>query len=196
MKCREIITEIFQDTRGYTFTGPKSQGNKVHFQFYTDTGTEYLVSFAQELDETIPGWEQGWRIWEVEFEQLGVDSGFGITGAGDAIAVLATVIDIIKTFISQQNSNNNPVAVLNFSGTETSRRRLYHTMINMFTRFAGSDFSEYSAGAKAGSVLYYIWNQNWKKLCDELSEDAQLKLQDPERWSNANYWRSTLEAVS
>jgi hypothetical protein len=65
------------------------------------------------------------QLWAVEFKSLS-GGRFGITGAGNAIRVFATVVDILKDFLSR---NQGKVGGLRFSAKEPSRKKLYLRMV-------------------------------------------------------------------
>lgn len=70
-------------------------------------------------------------IWELEFQSMDPKSrsnkdNFGLTGTGNAADVFSTVIDIIRSLLSDKSITVN---VLKMTAIEDSRRKLYQRMI-------------------------------------------------------------------
>lgn len=110
-----LLNELFNQPIYWTW-GPESEGEASAF-FATDT-TPYVVSFVQHDNFEDPDVD----LWDVEFGIDGVDypKSMEVANTGNAPAVFATVIDIIRDF-----AKNHKGIMLTFSGKGASRTKLY-----------------------------------------------------------------------
>jgi hypothetical protein len=98
--------------------------------FVTDSGGGYRVKFTQRNVKYLQPFNNS-NVWTTDFSlKNDWGSSWGISGTGDAFRVFATVIDIMKDFLKDEN----PDAVT-FSASEKSRKELYRAMIKRLPRF-------------------------------------------------------------
>jgi hypothetical protein len=125
-ESKEVVTELAN--KPYPF---KTQGNKKHFQarFVTDNKLVYNVMILVPLEDFEP------NKAEIEFfsENEDVLRGHKITGTGDSFKVFATVLEIIKAYLTKHKTINEFEFGANKS--EPSRVKLYDTMAKMLPKY-------------------------------------------------------------
>lgn len=131
MKIREIIVETIDISSAYPIT---SYGVKRgHWKAYAwDSNNRYIETTIIPYEKTNA---------YVEFRRGGR---LDVTGQGDALKVLATVISAVKLFLEE---NPNPEKLI-FSADEPSRQKLYRRMIKKIAPTLG-----YEVDADRGHVF-------------------------------------------
>ena len=106
--------------------------------FTTDAGDRYNISF--ERGEKYDDWQMEFSleqpgattsdILKARNIKLGHEAMYGVTGAGDALRVLATVVLVLRQFIAAQKPTQ-----ISFSAHEPSRIKLYQTFVRQVHRY-------------------------------------------------------------
>jgi hypothetical protein len=122
------ITEIFQTAQaGYTITDTKRWSlTTTEYLARTRDGREISIGIGYE-DKDVTRRNHGFDAMTVSFA---VDNEVGMTGQGDAIAVLNTVYRVVE----QQVQRSHPEYVV-FSGVDASHQKIYSAMVQ---RLAGN----------------------------------------------------------
>ena len=115
------LNEIFDKALPWEWDKNPSDTNMVAF-FQVDDA-EYNVEF----DSSMEG-QWGFDFGRSESNNSPVSE---ITGTGNQYAVFATVVDIVKEFISQNDPNH---IVFSADRNEPSRIKLYNRMLKMFPK--------------------------------------------------------------
>jgi len=105
--------------------------NRDRAHFKTANGRPGVVAF--DADTPSPG---DYSLVDVEFS---IQDEFGVTGQGDAKAILATAANAIKEYIA----NNSP-DFITFSADEPSRRKLYSRMAGRLPGYSSVQTDPYS----------------------------------------------------
>jgi hypothetical protein len=132
---KKYLTEICGDTDPYDFKfhNQFSDGD-VHFEFETDTGSQYYVNFTQGIGprDEVP--------WEISFD---VDDSIEMTGENEPLKIMSTVVAVIKEFIDTPEYNKGHLKFV-FEGTRkpeelimplrkaTARTKLYLKCLEKF----------------------------------------------------------------
>jgi len=126
-KPRGILVELFDTPVKWRWKRQDSRTRVAVFQV-GETDMSYPVTYEFHADRSNSG------NWEVDFSDVSDDDtgDISITGAGNAGRVFATVLDILKNFITEEE----PVKV-RFSSDELSRSKLYRKMVERFARGLG-----------------------------------------------------------
>jgi len=105
--------------------------------FYKENDSHYVTRFTtddgEEVEANIIHWS---GAWEIEFSR---DGTHGLTGAGDAIKIFGTILDIIKEFIDSENPK-----FITFSSKldEESRVKFYRRFAKKIESFGYKDISD------------------------------------------------------
>jgi len=122
------LYEIFQSRQaGYPITDTKRWSlNTTEYLAHTADGREISIGIGYDSKSTTRR-NHGFDAMTVSFA---VDNEVGLTGRGDAIAVLNTVYRVVE----QQVQRNHPEYVV-FSGADASHQKIYSAMVR---RLAGN----------------------------------------------------------
>ena len=103
------INELFNNAYPITWSR-----NRAHFK--TANGRPGVITFEADSPD-----EGDYSLVDIEFS---VQDEFGVTGAGDASAIFATVHSAIKDYIATHKPD-----FITFNAKEPSRRKLYSRMV-------------------------------------------------------------------
>lgn len=117
----QFINEIFDKT--YDFKKKANDKDKTTYNFMTTDKKNVKVVFSRgeyQFDFISKNRMTGWDLF------FDVDSNVDLTGGGDALAIMATVVEIVKDFIQKDNPK---LIVFNADKDDKSRVKLYSTMV-------------------------------------------------------------------
>jgi hypothetical protein len=128
----DVISEIGEGTaKPYNYKLTREEGDDMLYEFVTDLGTHYEVTFEIEEDFSK---DEPWEFMNIEF---GVDEkdGGGVshnieTNKGELFRVMATIVDITKKILKEREN----IKTLTFSGSkkyedDNRRNNLYMAYI-------------------------------------------------------------------
>ena len=125
---KQHITEAFDNP--YRWQKKKDDDIRADYQAVTDAGDKLKVTFAKS-------------VTGIDNLTFAIGGEVGVTGEGDAFRIMATVLDIIKDYIT----NNEPKGIKFAANKEEyfgkdseklqSREKLYNKMIERFASKAG-----------------------------------------------------------
>ena len=123
------ITELFHSPARFKWLNSPSPNTEVVTAEFKVDNAEYVWYATQTMDP---------ETWDIEFQDT--ESGYGITGKGNAAVVFSTVLDIMDFFIRRVVATR-----LIFSAEEPSRKKLYAAIIkrllpNWTVQMVGSTF--------------------------------------------------------
>ena len=113
MKSSEFITELFHSPARFKWLNLPGPNTEVVSAEFKVNNVEYVWYATQTMDP---------ETWDIEFQDT--ESGYGITGKGNATVVFSTVLDIMDFFIRRVVATR-----LIFSAEEPSRKKLYAAII-------------------------------------------------------------------
>lgn len=92
--------------------------------------------------------------WEVDFGVIGSDGSmdWNVTNKGDAFKIFATIIEILKNFLTKSKPKS-----FYFTAKEPSRKKLYQTMMDRFLK-SSSNYTQITD--KEDSELKYVERTN------------------------------------
>lgn len=114
-----LLTELFNKPMEWEKDEEFSDEDAFSASFQTPGGKSFDVYIHTRAEDP--------KTYEVEFSDSNErdhKKRFAITGEGDAVAIMSTVLEVVGNFLQ-----NNPDSVLYFSSTEKSRSTLYYRMI-------------------------------------------------------------------
>lgn len=117
----QFINEIFDKT--YDFKKKANDKDKTTYNFMTTDKKNVKVVFSRgeyQFDFISKNRMTGWDLF------FDVDSNVDLTGGGDALAIMATVVEIVKDFVQKDNPK---LIVFNADKDDKSRVKLYSTMV-------------------------------------------------------------------
>lgn len=108
------------------------------------------------------------KSWDIGFEASSLRrNSFGITGTGSAFRIFATVLEIMKEFISSKNPK-----MFHFSAEESSRVKLYDKFAKQIKKLANYHFTKF----QGNYLILYVFHKEkndfenvtlssgWKKI--------------------------------
>lgn len=107
------IAELFHSPARFKWLNSPSPNTEVVTAEFKVDNAEYVWYATQTMDP---------ETWDIEFQDT--ESGYGITGKGNAAVVFSTVLDIMDFFIRRVVATR-----LIFSAEEPSRKKLYASII-------------------------------------------------------------------
>lgn len=119
MRATEFLTELFQQGKNWKW---EFRGSEEAFASFTVGDIEYL--WAARVENM-----RNPEAWTISFSRRGqqqLDKMFGITGTGNSAEVMATAVDITRSFLQEYGDK---VLELRFSSKEESRSKLYARMV-------------------------------------------------------------------
>ena len=138
-----LLTELFNgvyDWRKPKLKGEDQQPRGYNFKFRGDD-KQLVVVMIDEIED---------NEWSLSFHK---DFRFDITGDGDAFKIFATVIDIMKWFVENQQPNALKFAASKASGL--SRSNLYDKMLKKFSSSLKKiGYSGYRSSGSADDIFY------------------------------------------
>lgn len=145
------LFELFDKIANYEKAGHGS------YTFKTSSYDKYKVVFRE-----IENYRRDWLLDEdivdsiVEVYFLQYDGAWlstGITGAGNAFEVMATVLEIMKDYLTQMRP---PIIFFSADNKEVSRTRLYDRMVKSVSNIDGYDLLNV---VKGKVDTYYIFKR-------------------------------------
>lgn len=113
MRAQEFLSELFQSPARFQWLNRPGPNTEVVSAEFKVNNAEYVWNATQTMDS---------ETWEIEFEDT--ESGYGVTGKGNAAVVFSTVLDIMDFFIRRVVATR-----LIFSAEEPSRKKLYAAIV-------------------------------------------------------------------
>lgn len=107
------IAELFHSPARFKWLNSPSPNTEVVTAEFKVDNAEYVWYATQTMDP---------ETWDIEFQDT--ESGYGVTGKGNAAVVFSTVLDIMDFFIRRVVATR-----LIFSAEEPSRKKLYAAII-------------------------------------------------------------------
>jgi hypothetical protein len=114
-----LLQELFDPSAAFELEWDRASPGVVYATAHDRQGRTIDFVFV----EIEPG------VWDIEFMRGG---SYGITGRGDAERVFATVLTAVQQFVQQVR----PLVIV-FSGKESSRARLYQSLVNRYAAQLG-----------------------------------------------------------
>jgi hypothetical protein len=142
----EVLNTPYSYTRVKKYQNPKADKAYASY-FEPDDGSEVDVIFTgkEHMDDT------DHLDWEIEFERNGAQD---ITGEGDALRIIATVMKIVKDFIKIEDPKYMNLMAAKPKGSDkklSGRERLYSRLIQ---KEIGSKYKVRVGNNSSGTV----WN--------------------------------------
>ncbi len=142
----EVLNKPYSYTKVKTFADPKADKAYASY-FKPDDESEIDVIFTgkEHMDDT------DHLDWEIEFERNGNKS---ITGEGDALRIIATVMKIVKDFIKIEDPKYMNLMAAKPKGSDkklSGRERLYSRLIQ---KEVGNKYKVRVDNSSSGTV----WN--------------------------------------
>lgn len=112
-----ILLELF--TQPYEVKPDEDSSDMKSYTFTTDEGLEYSIDMTLNLSEPV-------EAWDVEFTNLSVDRDkrHKVTGSGDQLRVLGTVLDTVTKFAAGLSNG-----VILFTSDAANRTSLYERLL-------------------------------------------------------------------
>lgn len=159
------LYELFDNPEGWT---TRSVGETLYHSFIIDD-IEYVVRI--ERDTKFPRLKLD-SAYAVVFgikgqDQYGLD--YSITRTGNQYKVFSTVIEIIRSFVSDKSPS-----VLRFVAEERSRQKLYNRMVRSLSSSLGF---EYTIKREGNSLVYFLYKkgEDIEKISRHFTADGNLK---------------------
>ena len=169
MRLLQHITESFNRPYKYSFDGNNSRedyeysfktDNNVNYTFSATLGFDYggtkLEGLIKKKTDVSLNYHDGYfNYFDIQFyidaEENKRDN-IGISGTGDAMRVLATVLVIMKDFLKREEPQ-----IIVFTADEKSRRKLYDRMIKVLSsKFKYKLIGTYSVSYGTGTGKEYV----------------------------------------
>lgn len=160
MKLRQIVETLTTKPQSYTkeFSSKNFKGYKFSFEDIKGKIRKIKVGFIllQEISD------YGVNIYEIDFVDEAKED-YEITNFGKADVVFATIIDIIKKFISDETVDG--IAFRDLSNDK--RIRIYKILLNQFITF---DLKKIQLNFYGDDFIFIVKKERMKKLEKTLKE--------------------------